>query len=74
MEGKPDLNGVLWRVGWNGQGLARTSTIVHMIDSYWLEPGQDPQDNLDVSPDGRHLAFDLQTVLGANIGMIENVR
>jgi hypothetical protein len=37
-----------------------------MIESYWAEPAQDPS----VSPDGRHLAFDLQTVLGANIGML----
>jgi eukaryotic-like serine/threonine-protein kinase len=74
IEGKADLTGALWKVGWDGQGLARTSTIIHMINSYWAKPGQDPEDNLNVSPDGRHLAFDLQTVLGANVGMIENVR
>ena len=74
IEGKPDLNGVLWKLGWNGQGLGQTSTIIRMIDSYWVEPGQNSGDDFGVSPDGRHLAFDLQTVLGANFGMIENVR
>ena len=29
---------------------------------------------LDVSPDGRHLALTTESVLEANIGMIENVR
>ena len=72
--GKPDLNGALWKVQWNGQGLTRTSITVPMIASYWVNPGQNTDDYFSVSPDGRHLAFDIQSVLGANIGMIRGVR
>lgn len=72
-EGTPDLNGVLWRVGWNGQGLTRLSTIRRSY-SYWSSLAGDSQNRFDVSPDGRHLAFDTQAVLQANIGMIDNVR
>jgi serine/threonine protein kinase/Tol biopolymer transport system component len=74
VEGKPDLNGVLWKVGWDGKGLERTSATIPMIYSYWVDPVKNSQDHFDVSPDGRHVAFDMQTVLGANIGVIENVR
>jgi len=74
LEGKPDLNGVLWKVGWNGQGLIRTSTTIRLIYSYWIQQVWNAQGFFDVSPDGRHMAFETQTVLGANIGMIENVR
>src|SRR5437763_1835601 len=31
LEGKPDLNAVLWKVGWNGQGLARTSASIPLL-------------------------------------------
>jgi Tol biopolymer transport system component len=72
--GKPDLKGVLWKVGWRGQGLNRIPTPIPRIYSYWVTPGWNTQDYFDVSPDGRHLAFETQTVLQANIGMIENVR
>jgi Tol biopolymer transport system component len=74
LEGKPDLNGVLWKVGWDGHGLTRTSSTVHLVNSYWTRATQSSQDFFDVSPDGRHLAFETQGVLQANIGMIENVR
>jgi Tol biopolymer transport system component len=74
VEGKPDLNGVLWKVGWNGQGLTRTSTTIRLIYSYWIQLVRDSQEFFDVSPDGRHVAVNAQGVLQANIGMIENVR
>ena len=74
LEGKPDLNGVLCKVGWNGQGLTRTSTIIRLTYSYWNQLVRDSQDLFDVSPDGRHVAVNAQGVLQANIGMIENVR
>jgi hypothetical protein len=74
IEGKADLSGVLWKVGWNGQGLERTAATIPMIQDYVLDPVMSPSDYFGVSPDGRHLAFMTQTVLGANIGMIENVR
>ncbi|HEY6442207.1 MAG TPA: hypothetical protein VIY66_02575 [Candidatus Acidoferrales bacterium] len=65
------MNGVLWRVGWSGQGLVRTPTTVPMVHSEWVDPARNPQDHFAVSPDGHHLAYNVQTVLGANIGMIE---
>lgn len=73
-EGKPDLKSVMWKVGWDGKGLTRTSATILMIHSYWVDPARNTQDEFDMSPDGRHIALDMQTVLGANIGMIENVR
>jgi Tol biopolymer transport system component len=74
IEGKPDLNGVLCKIGWDGGGLTRTSAIIPMTTSYWVDPGRNSQDHFTVSPDGRFVAYQAQTVLGANIGMIENVR
>src|SRR5690348_4479072 len=75
LERKPDLSGVLWKVGWDGKGLTRIPTSVPLPRlSYWVQPAQNPQDFFDVSPDGRHLAWSAQAVLQANIGMIENVR
>ena len=74
LEGKPDLNGVLWKVGWDGRGLARVPMPVPLAHSYYVQPGQNDQSFFDVSPDGRHLALTVESVLQANIGMIENVR
>ena len=45
-----------------------------MIHSYWVDPAQNPQDRFDVSVDGRYLAFEKQSVLSANIGMIRVFR
>jgi hypothetical protein len=74
LEGKPDLNCALWKVGWNGQGLTRTSATIPSIYSYWIELLRDSQNFFDVFPDGRHVAFNAQGVSQANIGMIENIR
>lgn len=74
IQGKPDLQGVLWTVGWNGQGLVRTTATVPMIYSYWAQPGQNSQNHVSVSTDGRYLAFDAQTIHYANVGMIENAQ
>jgi Tol biopolymer transport system component len=74
IEGKPDLRGVLWKVGWNGQGLERAAATIPLIQDYMQDPVRAPGDYFGVSPDGFHVAFMTQTVLGANIGMIENVR
>jgi hypothetical protein len=72
VQGKADLNGVLWKVNWDGQGLARTNTTLPLIHSYWVDPVQNSQDQFSISPDGRRVAFEIQTVLSANIGMIES--
>jgi serine/threonine protein kinase len=74
LEGKPDLKAVLWKLNWNGQGLQRTAVTIPMIRSYWADPAQNPQDWFDISPDGQHIAFEVQSVVSANIGMIQNVR
>jgi hypothetical protein len=73
LEAHPDLSGVFWKVGWNGQELARTSTTVRLIYSYWSRSPEENNDLFDVSPDGRHVAYNPQGVQQANIGMIENV-
>ncbi len=70
-EGKSDLNGILWKVGWDGRGLERLAGL-RLVYSYVNGPsGPRPPDFFDISPDGRHLAFNEQEVLQANIGMIE---
>lgn len=74
IKGEPDLKGELWRVGWNGEGLAPTSATTPMAYSYWVDPSQNSQDHFAVSPDGRNVAFETQTIVEANIDMIENVR
>ena len=74
LEGKPDLGGVLWRVGWDGQGLERTSAVIPMISSYWADPGRNSQDYFSISPDGQYVAFQWQPALQANIGMMANVQ
>jgi Tol biopolymer transport system component len=74
LEAHPDLRGIFWKVGWNGQGLARTSTAVPLIYSYWSVSPEENNDYFDISPDGRHLAYNPQGVQQANIGMIENIR
>ncbi len=71
LEGKPDLNGVLWKVGWDGHALARTPASIPLDFSYW-NPA--PYTSFDVSPDGLHLAVQMEEVLEAHIGLIENVR
>jgi len=73
LEGKADLQGVLWKVGWDGHGLTRVATK-RLVYSYWAAAKGLGQNYLDVSPDGRHVVFGSQEVQQANIGMIENVR
>lgn len=42
-----------------------------MLNSYWVDPAQNAQNHFTISSDGRHVAFQAQTVLQANIGLIE---
>jgi eukaryotic-like serine/threonine-protein kinase len=73
LEGKPDLNAVLWKVKWNGQGLTRTSWSVPILYDFSYFHAK-TMTFFDVSPDGRYLAFQTDQVLEENIGMIENAR
>ena len=72
-EGKADLDGFLWKVGWDGQGLTRLSPI-RMVYSYWAASNGLGQNYIDVSPDGRRVVLGSLGVQQANIGMMENVR
>jgi len=72
-EGKADLDGFLWKVGWDGQGLTRLRSI-RMVYSYWATSNGLGQNYIDVSPDGRRVVTGSLGVQQANIGMIENVR
>jgi hypothetical protein len=73
LEGKADLSGALWKVGWNGEGLVRIGASIPILyNPRYVRSSVGNQ--FDVSPDGRHLAFQTQPVLEENIGMIENVR
>jgi Tol biopolymer transport system component len=71
LEGKPDLNGVLWRLDSDGQHLRRTSTDMKLNYDYII---QQPTNLFDVSPDGRRIAVGVQQVYEADIGMIEGLR
>jgi Tol biopolymer transport system component len=73
LEGKPDLSALLWKVGWNGQSLARISASIPLL--YNLNYQRTIPFNLfDAAPDGRYLAIMTQQVLEEHIGMIENIR
>jgi eukaryotic-like serine/threonine-protein kinase len=74
LEGKPDLDAVLCKLDSDGKGFRQTPVTIRMIRNYWVDPAQNPADRFAVSPDGRYVAFDKQTILSANIGMITNVR
>jgi Tol biopolymer transport system component len=74
LSGEPNLKAILWKVGWDGRGLERIVENIPINYSYWEDPAQNPQDFFDVSPDGKHAAFESQSVLSATIGMITNVR
>jgi Tol biopolymer transport system component len=71
IQGKADTKGVLWRVDWSGHGLTRVPVSIPLAFHYWFDS---PFTQFDISPDGRHLAFNTQEVLQANIGMLENIR
>lgn len=71
IQGKADLKGVLWKLDWSGHGLTRVPVSIPVPFHYWFDS---PFTQFDISPDGRHLAFNTQEVLQANIGMLENIR
>jgi len=71
VQGQADLNGVLWKVDWNGQGLTRVPVTLPLSFEYWYTL---PFTQFDISPDGRHVAYVSEQALQANIGMIENIR
>ena len=73
IQGKADLNGVLWKVGWNGQGLTRMSATIPILYDFNYN-STDMTNQFDVSPDGHDLAFQTEQILEENIGVIENVR
>jgi hypothetical protein len=71
VQAKPDLEGVLWKVDRSGRSLTRVPVSIPLPFDYWYVL---PQTQFDISPDGRHLAFAIQQVLQANIGMLDNIR
>src|SRR5437667_5468539 len=70
LEGKPDLNGVLWRLDSDGHRLRSTSANTPLNYSYWA---LQPFNFFDASPDGRRIAIGVQQVYEADIGMIEGL-
>jgi hypothetical protein len=73
LKGKDDLNGEIWKMKWDGSGLSRASgTLPLLYDPNYFHSRTENQ--FDVSPDGRHIAFQTQQVLQENIGIIDNVQ
>jgi len=73
LEGKPDLNGVMWKVNWDGEGLTRTSWSLPIIGDFnYLSTNLTTM--FSPSPNGRYLAFTAEPVSEGHIGMIENAR
>lgn len=73
LKGKPDLNGELWKVKWDGSGLTRipgTVPLLYDLLYYHAQPGN----QMDVSPDGRRVVLQTQQVLQENIGIIDNLQ
>ena len=71
LEGKPDLNGVLWQLDSDGQRLRSISANIRLNYNDWL---LQPFNFFDASPDGRRLAIQVQQVYESDIGMIEGLR
>jgi Tol biopolymer transport system component len=71
IQAKPDLQGVLWKVDRSGRDLTRVPVSILLPFDYWYVL---PSTQFDISPDGRRLAFTIQQVLQANIGLLENIR
>ncbi len=70
LEGKPDLNGVVWRVWADGRPATRLPLILSI--PYTFRTAQ-PFPRFDAHPDGRRLVISTHQVLEADIGMIENL-
>ena len=70
VEGKPDLNGVVWRVWADGRPPARLPVTLSVAYNYRI---LQPLVWFDAHPDGRRLVISALEVLEADIGMIENL-
>jgi eukaryotic-like serine/threonine-protein kinase len=73
LQGEPNLDAILWKVNWDGQGLTRTpARIPGLYDANYFHTTL--VNEFAASPDGRYLAFQTDQVLEENISMIENIR
>jgi Tol biopolymer transport system component/tRNA A-37 threonylcarbamoyl transferase component Bud32 len=71
LEGKPDLNGLLWRVGLEGPRPERPSASLQLRRDFY---GSIPLLRFDVHPDHRRIVLEALELNEADLGMIENVR
>ena len=73
LKGNADLNGEVWKVKSNGSGLSRVSGTLPLLGNVnYTHTFVGNQ--IDISPDGRHIVFQSQQVLQENIGIIDNVQ
>ncbi len=65
----PDATTVLWKVGWNGQGLTRVSA---RIPAVWGLNFQNVNvgNYFDIAPNGKQVVFQVQPGPAENIGML----
>jgi Tol biopolymer transport system component/DNA-binding winged helix-turn-helix (wHTH) protein len=70
IEVKPDLNGILWRVRWDGSPPLNTGSV-RVLYSFW-HPS--PRVQFDLHPDGRRIVIEAFDLHQADISMIDNIR
>jgi hypothetical protein len=70
LEGKPDLNAILWRVRLDGSPMLNMGSI-RLIYSYWHSV---LLTRFDLHPNGRRLVAEALELHQADVSMIENIR
>jgi Tol biopolymer transport system component len=70
LEGKPDLNAILWRVRLDGSPNVKTGSI-RLIYSYWHNV---LTTRFDVHPDGSRIVSEALELHQADISLIDNIR
>ncbi len=74
LAGRPNLIARIWKLAWAGGPSRKLPLTLPMVNSYYMQIGENSQNFFSVSPRGNTLAFNMESVYSANIGMIEMKR
>ena len=72
LEGRGDLDAILWRVSLTDGRRERVGTLP-LMNSYWIVIDLFPNFHFDVSPDGRRVVFSMLSAQ-ASVGMLERAK